>query len=56
MSVFLAIPLLIATGIYNPPVMHHGHCIAQPGSLDALYCVQASAAPAAPHHHRHAKA
>ena len=29
---------LTATGIYNPPVMHHGRCIAEPGSFDALYC------------------
>lgn len=39
---------LSATGIYNPPVMHQGHCIAEPGSFDALYCVPE---PAAPHHH-----
>ena len=64
MSLFLAMPLLIATGIYNPQVMHHGHCIAAPGSVDALYCVQAPTAPthyrhvhaAAPTRHRHAKA
>lgn len=37
---------LAATGIYNPPVMHHGHCIAEPGSFDALYCPP----PPAPHH------
>ena len=29
---------LSATGIYNPPVMHHGRCIAEPGGFDALYC------------------
>jgi len=34
MSVFLALPLLAATGLYNPQVMHHGHCIAAPGSVD----------------------
>ena len=34
----MAVPWLAATGIYNPPVMRHGHCIAQPGSFDALYC------------------
>jgi hypothetical protein len=34
----LAVPFLSATGIYNPPVMHHGRCIAEPGSFDALYC------------------
>ncbi len=32
----MAVPWLYATGIYNPQVMHHGHCIAQPGSIDAL--------------------
>jgi hypothetical protein len=51
MSLFLALPFLAATGIYNPQVMHHGHCIAEPGTVDALYCVQAPAAPA--HHHHH---
>ena len=30
----MAVPWLYATGIYNPQVMHHGHCIAQPGSFD----------------------
>ena len=45
----MAVPYLAATGIYNPQVMHHGHCIAQPGSFDALYCP----APAAPPHHPH---
>jgi hypothetical protein len=40
--------LLAATGIYNPQVMHHGHCIAEAGSFDALYCQ----APAAPPHHK----
>ena len=34
----MAVPFLSATGIYNPQVMHHGHCIAEPGSFDALYC------------------
>ena len=49
MSFMLMIPWLIAFGIYNPQVMHHGHCIAQPGTFDALYCP----APAAPSHHPH---
>jgi hypothetical protein len=31
MSVFLMVPFLAATGIYNPQVMDHGHCIAQSG-------------------------
>ena len=54
MTYILAIMLvgpLGATGIYSPQVMHHGRCIAEPGSFDALYC----SAPAAPPHHRHAK-
>ncbi len=34
----ISVPFLMATGIYNPPVMRHGHCIAQPGSFDALFC------------------
>ena len=42
---------LSATGIYNPKVMHHGHCIAQPGSFDALYCP----APETPPKRRHSK-
>ena len=46
----MAVPFLSATGIYNPPVMHHGHCIAEPGTFDALYCP----APAAPPHRAHA--
>ena len=47
----MSVPLLAATGIYNPPVMRHGHCIAEPGSFDALYCP----APEAPlHRRRHA--
>ena len=44
----MAVPVLGATGIYNPPVMRHGQCIAQPGSFDALFCP----APTAPKHHR----
>ena len=48
----LAVPWLAATGIHNPPVTHHDRCIAEPGTVNALYCP----APAAPaHHHRHAK-
>ena len=34
----MTVPLLTATGIYNPPVMRHGQCIAEPGSFAALYC------------------
>ena len=54
MTYILAILLvgpLAATGIYNPVVVVHGHCIAEPGSFNALYCP----APAAPHHHPHGK-
>ena len=29
----MAVPFLSATGIYNPQVMHHGHCIAEPAVL-----------------------
>jgi len=50
MSVILAVTFLSATGLYNPQVMHHHRCIAEPGTLDALYCVSA---PAAPPHHPH---
>jgi hypothetical protein len=52
----LAAPWLAATGIYNPQVVdRHGHCIAEPGGFNALYC-PASAVPAAhPHHYRHGK-
>ena len=54
MFLILAMGPLAATGIYNPQVMHHGHCIAAPGSVDALYCQ--APAPAAPaHSYRHAK-
>ena len=48
----MAVPWLSATGVYNPPVMQHGHCIAEPGTFDALYCP----APEAPaHHYSHTK-
>ncbi len=45
----MAVPVLGATGIYNPPVMRHGHCIAEPGSFDALYC---SGQTTTPKYHR----
>ena len=32
----MAVPFLYATGIYNPPVVHHGRCIAEPGTFNAL--------------------
>jgi hypothetical protein len=37
----MAVPWLAATGIYNPQVMKHGRCMAEPGSYAALYCVPA---------------
>ena len=46
MVMILSVGLLSATGIYNPQVMRDGHCIAEPGTFDALYCP----APAAPSH------
>jgi hypothetical protein len=45
----LAVPFLSATGIYNPPVMHHGRCIAEPGGFDALYCPAPEASAHRPH-------
>jgi hypothetical protein len=48
---FLAMGPMAALGIYNPQVVSHHHCIAEPGTVDALYCP----APAAPPHHAHAK-
>jgi len=47
----MAVPILAATGIYNPQVMQHGRCIAEPGSFDALYCT----APAEPGPRKHTK-
>ena len=32
----LAVPFLSATGVYDPPVTRHGHCIAEPGGSHAL--------------------
>jgi hypothetical protein len=43
----MAVPFLTVTGIYNPPVMQNGRCIAEPGSFAALYC---PVPPPAPHH------
>jgi hypothetical protein len=51
MFLILAMGPLAATGIYNPQVMHHRHCIAEPGSINALYCP--APATTAPPHHRH---
>ena len=49
----MSVPFLSATGIYNPPVMHHGRCVAEPGSFDALYCPAPPEAP--PHRRRYGK-
>jgi len=39
MSLFLAMPILAATGLYNPQVVDgHHHCVAEAGSVQALYC------------------
>jgi len=51
----MAVPFLSATGIYNPPVTHHGHCIAEAGTFDALYCMGTPAAPPHRPHTPHAK-
>jgi hypothetical protein len=53
MTLFLVLPILAATGIYNPQVMHHGRCIAEPGSIDALYCPAPAARHYNPHHANH---
>jgi len=55
MLIMLAMGPAAALGIYNPQVMHHGHCMAAPGSLDALYCPALAAPAAPPHHHWHGK-
>jgi hypothetical protein len=51
MLFILAMGPMSAAGIYNPQVTHHGRCIVEPGTFDALYCP----APAAPPHHPHGK-
>ena len=48
----ISVPLFSATGIYNPPVMRHGQCIAEPGTYEALYCT-APEAPKPHHRYRH---
>jgi hypothetical protein len=47
----LAMGPMAALGIYNPPVVHHSpaRCIAEPGSIDALYCSGATAETPANH-------
>jgi hypothetical protein len=48
----LAVPLLSATGVYDPDVMRHGRCMAEPGSFDALYCTPGATTPT---YQRHGK-
>jgi hypothetical protein len=48
----LAVPLLSATGVYDPDVMRHGRCMAEPGNFDALYCTPGATTPT---YHRHGK-
>jgi len=42
---FFAAALLAGTGIYNPQLMHSGRCMAEPGSIYALYYCTPEAAP-----------
>jgi hypothetical protein len=42
---FFAAALLAGTGIYNPQLMHNGRCMAEPGSIYALYYCTPEAAP-----------
>ena len=37
-AMILAMGPLSAAGIYNPQVMQNNKCIAEPGSMKALYC------------------
>ena len=41
----MSVPFLYATGIYNPPVVQQGRCIAEPGTFDALFCMGRTEAP-----------
>ena len=52
--IILAMGPLAALGIYNPPVVHHSpaRCMAEPGTINALYCSGATAETPA-HHPRH---
>ena len=34
----MSVPFLMATGIYNPKVVHKGYCIAEPSGFHALFC------------------
>jgi hypothetical protein len=46
----MSVPLLTATGIYDPHVMRKGRCLAEPGSYYALWC---PAPPEAPPYRKH---
>ena len=37
-AMILAMGPMSAAGIYNPEVMRNNKCIAEPGSMNALYC------------------
>ena len=37
-AMILAMGPMSAAGIYNPDVMRNNKCIAEPGSMNALYC------------------
>ena len=37
-AMILAMVPMSAAGIYNPEVMRNNKCIAEPGSMNALYC------------------
>ena len=41
----MSVPFLYATGIYNPPVVQQGRCIAEPGTFDAPFCMGRTEAP-----------
>jgi hypothetical protein len=42
----MSVPVLSASGVYNPEVMKNGRCIAEPGSIHALFCAgQVETAP-----------
>jgi hypothetical protein len=33
----MSVPFFMATGIYNPKVVHKGYCVAEPGGFHALF-------------------
>lgn len=53
MLFILAMGPMSAAGIYNPQVVdRHHHCIAEPGSFEAIYCSSATVEPAPHPHHK----